>query len=179
MLCNISTFIWPWPLTPRWCFHLTFDPKVKYLAKLALTNCFQDRSMIPESMWSTIRWCVSYHHYICLIFDPNIWPCPLYLRSNTDKQMVKPVKVISYSHFTIGLWYLVYWCMSIRRCVGYHQNICLDFDPKVKYLAKLVRAITFLSLQIDHWYWELWCLTNRRWVTYHHDICLTFDPMVK
>ena len=60
----------------------------------------------------------------------------------------KLVQTITFLSFQIGQLYMVCGCMTIRRCVTYHNDLCgtLTFDLKVKNLFFkqyfLVRAIT-------------------------------------
>jgi hypothetical protein len=51
----------------------------------------------------------------------------------------KLVRTITFLSFQIGQWYLVCGCMTIRRCVAYHNDLCgtLTFDLK-KHLFDLV-----------------------------------------
>jgi hypothetical protein len=50
---------------------------------------------------------------------------------NITKIKVCSITLLS---FEIGQWYLVCWCMTIRRCVTYRNDLCgtLTFDLKVK-----------------------------------------------
>ena len=60
--------------------------------------------------------------------DLDIWPSEV-------KNLAKLVLTTTFLSFNIIQWYLLYGCITIRRCVMYHHDIIyltLIFDPKVK-----------------------------------------------
>ena len=103
-----------------------------------------------------IRQCAVNHHDIhsTLTFDP--W------RSNKGILIREACPAITFLPFKISQWYFV-WVFDIENvdawpldiCVGYQHNICLHFDPNVKYLAKFVRAITFKDRSMIFGIWML------------------------
>ena len=169
-----------------------FILKLKCVKVLELV--FQKR-VFPYYIWILIIYCSFKKKGVKLAFPYYIWiliMSPLRTKGDILVQSdflfcfcffsAKLVWTITCLSFQIGQLYLVCGCMTIRRCVTYHNDLrgtltSRSNDCFLNSIFLFRPQHFFLSRQVnDIWYG---CMTIRRCVTYCNDLRGTFDLEVK